>query len=195
MVQSLLKKNSIGLIRRNQLAKSLKLPKSNKPFKAINILLEQNALKKYAKINNIEKQNSYKGDYMIELTRDVFLKGYFESLLPYFNNLQKLTEPISEIKTMEALDLLFKVKPELSNFLFDFKDPHKIDLEAYMNQNFTFNVSLDKFAKLTGRSLATIKRDFQKTFSDSPGRWLTKKRLEEAHFLLDKKTKSLQRYI
>src|SRR5690606_13934820 len=131
------KKDSIGLIRRNQLAKSLKLPESNgKPFKAINILLDQNALKKYASINNIEKQNRYQGEYIIDLTGDIFLKGYFESLLPYFDNLHMLTATISEIKTMEAIELLLKIQPELINFLFDFNDPHKIDLEAYMNQNF-----------------------------------------------------------
>lgn len=186
----ILKKDNLGLIRRNQLVKSLKFPDPNgKPFKAINILLVQNTLKKYASIHNIGKQDRYRGDYIVDLTGDVLLRGYLVSLLPYFNNHQILTEAISDIKTMGAIELLLRVKPELIDFLFDFNDPHKIDLEAYMIQNFTFNVSLDKFAKLTGRSLATFKRDFRKTFNDSPGQWLTKKRLEEAHFLIDKKNK------
>ncbi|WP_308993466.1 AraC family transcriptional regulator [Mariniflexile litorale] len=184
------KKNSIGLIRRNQLAKSMKFPESNgKPFKAINILLDQNALKKYASIYTIKKQDRYKGDYIIDLTKNSFLKDYLESLLPYFDNPELLTGEISENKTIEAVKLLLKAKPELFSFLFDFNDPHKIDLEAFMVQNFTFNVTLNKFAKLTGRSLATFKRDFRKTFNDSPSQWLTKKRLEEAHYLIAKKNK------
>ena len=51
--------------------------------------------------------------------------------------------------------------------LFDFNEPFKIDLEAYMNMNYTFNVPMEKFAKLTGRSLATFKRDFKKIFNAS----------------------------
>ncbi|PXX26349.1 AraC family transcriptional regulator [Arenibacter sp. ARW7G5Y1] len=184
------KKNSIGLIRRNQLAKSMKLPEAKgKPFRAINILLDQNALWKYASTHAIENNNRYHGDYIIDLTKDVLLKDYLESLLPYIDNPQMLTRAISEHKILEAIELLLKVKPELISFLFDFNDPHKIDLEAYMIQNFTFNVPLEKFAKLTGRSLATFKRDFRKTFNDSPRQWLTKKRLEEAHFLMNTKHK------
>ncbi len=41
-----------------------------------------------------------------------------------------------------------------------------------------FNMSLEKFGYLTGRSLTTFKRDFFKTFKTTPQRWLTQKRLE-----------------
>ncbi len=60
----------------------------------------------------------------------------------------------------------------------------KIDLEAFMNRNFHFNVELKRFAYLTGRSLATFKRDFEKIFHVSPSRWLLQKRLQEAHHLI-----------
>jgi AraC family transcriptional regulator, exoenzyme S synthesis regulatory protein ExsA len=50
-----------------------------------------------------------------------------------------------------------------------------------------FNVPIEKFAKLTDRSLATFKRDFQKIFNSPPQRWLLKKRLELAHFLIAQK--------
>jgi AraC-like DNA-binding protein len=41
---------------------------------------------------------------------------------------------------------------------------------------------MEKFGYLTGRSLTTFKRDFKKTFSTTPQKWLTKKRLELAHY-------------
>jgi AraC family transcriptional regulator, exoenzyme S synthesis regulatory protein ExsA len=58
-----------------------------------------------------------------------------------------------------------------------------------MNQNYQFNVNLDRFAYLTGRSLATFKRDFGKLFNTSPHQWLLQKRLQEAHYLISEKGK------
>jgi AraC-like DNA-binding protein len=78
----------------------------------------------------------------------------------------------------------------LKDILFDFSDPYKIDLEAFMNKNFHFNVTLDRFAYLTGRSLATFKRDFQKTFNTSPRNWLQQRRLQEAYYLITEKGKT-----
>jgi AraC-like DNA-binding protein len=48
-------------------------------------------------------------------------------------------------------------------------------------------VALSRFAYLTGRSLATFKRDFEKLFRTSPSRWLQQRRLQEAHYLLKEK--------
>jgi AraC-like DNA-binding protein len=59
-----------------------------------------------------------------------------------------------------------------------------VDLAGFMEQNFMYNLPLEKFAYLTGRSLTTFKKDFKSVFNDSPGRWLTAKRLELAHYQL-----------
>lgn len=59
-----------------------------------------------------------------------------------------------------------------------------------MNKNFHFNVEFNRFAYLTGRSLATLKRDFEKLFNTTPGRWLQHRRLQEAHYLIKEKGKA-----
>ncbi|MBO4906312.1 MAG: helix-turn-helix transcriptional regulator [Bacteroidaceae bacterium] len=60
----------------------------------------------------------------------------------------------------------------------------KIELKDYMEKNFRSDYSMTKFARATGRSLSTFKRDFKK-FSDlSPERWLTNRRLLAAYDLL-----------
>lgn len=56
-----------------------------------------------------------------------------------------------------------------------------------MQQNYMFNVSIDTPAKLTGRSRAGFKRDFEKMFRTSPGQWLKQKRLQEAYHLIKSK--------
>jgi AraC-like DNA-binding protein len=80
--------------------------------------------------------------------------------------------------------ILLETNPALSDLLFDFDAPGKVDLKAYMTQHYKFNVALGRFAYLTGRSLATFKRDFSLTFNTSPNKWLQQQRLNEAYFLL-----------
>jgi len=94
------------------------------------------------------------------------------------------------LKLKEAILLLLKVNPEMKDILFDFSEPEKIDLEAFMNRNFHFNVDLSRFAYLTGRSLTTFKRDFEKLFHLTPSRWLQQRRLQEAYYLIKEKGKA-----
>lgn len=185
------KERSIGLIKRNQLAKTTKIPAPGGIFKAINIVFTQDFLHRYAAENNIPPSLPYQSKGMMELKEDVFLKGYFDSLLPYFDEPHRMTDALADIKTREALELLLKTDKRCKELLFDFSEPFKIDLEAYMNKHFIYNVPLAQFAKLTGRSLATFKRDFQKTFQASPEKWLHQKRLEHAHYLISQKKQPL----
>jgi AraC-like DNA-binding protein len=183
-----MKEGTICIMRRNQLFKKLKKTGPNgEPPSLISIFLDQNSLHEYAAENNIPKQSAYKGKAMIDLTGNVFLKGFFDSLLPYINDPKRLSAKIAELKTCEAVELLLQTGEIFSNFLFDFQEPYKIDLEAYMHQNYKYNISLSSFAKLTGRSLSTFKRDFTKIFETTPKKWLQQKRLEQAHFLISKR--------
>ncbi len=182
------KAGSIGLVRRNQLIKSIKVPPLDGEFRSVNIFLDQNFLRNYSAENKLEPVGKYTGDYIRILPADPFIKGYFDSLMPYFDPAATLPQaPLADLKTKEAVELLLRLDPDLKNFLFDFSEPYKIDLEAYMNKHYMFNVPTAQFAQLTGRSLASFKRDFEKVFQTSPGQWLQQKRLSEAHYLISQK--------
>ena len=183
-----MKEGTICLMRRNELFKKLKKAGPNgEPPSLISIFLDQKTLRQYASENDVPKQRAYKGKAMIDLTGNVFLKGFFDSLLPYVDDLKKLTAKIAELKTCEAIELLLQAGDVYRKFLFDFQEPHKIDLEMYMNHNFKYNIPLSSFAKLAGRSLSTFKRDFTKIFETTPEKWLQQKRLEQAHYLISKR--------
>jgi len=181
------KAGTIGLVRKNQLLKSVKIPPADGLFKSINIDLNQEVLRQYSNEHNIMADKPYENLVAVNLGNDPFLKGYFESLLPYFEQQKPLRSAIAQLKTQEAIELLLAAEPNLKNLLFDFSEPHKIDLEAFMNQHYTYNVSQSQFAKLTGRSLASFKRDFEKIFHCAPGQWLLQKRLREAYYLIKEK--------
>ncbi len=81
----------------------------------------------------------------------------------------QVTQAVGVLKIKEAVYLLLNIMPELRSFLFDFSDPYKLDLEKFMLQNFHYNVPVEKFARLTGRSLAGFKRDFKSSSAWRPG--------------------------
>lgn len=178
---------SLRLIRRNQLVKFLKHPPKNGEFKSISLYLDQKILKDFSLEYGLSSGGKYQGLPIIDLKKTTLLSNYCNSLIEYqqTNNLEN--QQIIELKIKEGLLLLLQSNPELKNILFDFADPFKIDLEAFMNSNYHFNVHLERFAYLTGRSLATFKRDFEKTFGSTPRRWLQHKRLEEARYLIAEK--------
>ncbi|WP_231424720.1 AraC family transcriptional regulator [Pedobacter sp. Leaf250] len=152
-------------------------------------ILKDEILREYALEKQLDTGAKYHGKKNIFLPENAYLKGFFDSLLPHVQYPKTLENPLSILKVKEAIELLLLGKPELKNFIFDFSEPHKIDLEKFMLANFRFNVPIAKFAKLTGRSLAGFKRDFLKTFGISPRQWLQHKRLTAAHHELEKKNR------
>ncbi len=181
---------ALRFVKRNRLLKFNKQPPENGDFRSLSIYLTQEVLKNFAREFNYEAGPHEAGDAVLELPPDPLLKSYIDSLLPYENANKPFNKPLLDLKLKEAILVLLQTAPELKDILFDFDAPGKIDLAAFMNKNFHFNVQLSRFAYLTGRSLASFKRDFEKIFHTSPSRWLQKRRLEEAHYLIKHKGKA-----
>ncbi|WP_433829034.1 helix-turn-helix domain-containing protein [Flavobacterium anhuiense] len=183
-----IKPGDYGIARRNHLAKYTKQPE-NGEFKKIYILFEQDFLRTFNETYQFKIENKKTTGGIIELNKNVLVKNFIQSLTPYFTEKGTIEEQFLNVKRTELLLILLKVNPELANIMFDFSNPEKIDLEAFMVRNFRFNVSIERFAYLTGRSLSAFKRDFEKIFNATPSHWLVQKRLEEAYHLIDKKNK------
>ena len=181
-----LEPGSIGIMRKNTLLKTKKHPSlDGKPFKSISLFLTEEELKSFALKNSIPVQERFTGDPLFEIPKEGLFSGFFQSLIPYFDQPDYFTPKIAELKTNETIELLLQLNTSFFRaYLFDFSEPHKIDLEGFMQRNFLFNIPIAEFARLTGRSLSTFKRDFSKVFADSPEKWLRKRRLSEAHSLL-----------
>lgn len=178
------------LIRKHQLAQLTKNPLDGSDYQTIVIALQDDILRTMALEECFEVTRKYAGAPNTILPDTDFLRGYFLSVMPYIRNpVEKITTAMGILKVREGVQLLLHAMPALKDQLFDFSEPHKVDLEKFMLGNFHFNVPIEKFARLTGRSLAGFKRDFQKTFGASPRQWLQEKRLTEAHHLIEKKHK------
>ncbi len=184
-----LKKNQVLLAQKNQLAKSIKIPAADKVYKSMSVIIADATLRQYALNNSIHENKHYTGEKNLLLKPGALLKSYFQSLLPYVEQSEKISKKLAAIKTNEAMELLLHLKPSLKSFLFDFSGSYKIDLEKFMLQNYHYNVPIEHFAKLTGRSLAAFKRDFKNVFQTSPRKWLQEKRLIEAYHLIHEKNR------
>ncbi|MBS0030954.1 helix-turn-helix domain-containing protein [Chitinophaga sp. 22321] len=174
-------------IRRNQLLKFFKQPPENGEFKTISVYLDEETLRSFSMEYGYTADKPVDTDVVIELKPNPLYKSYMQSLQPYEQLSETGNEDLMTLKLKEAILILLKANPELKNVLFDFSAPGKLDLEAFMQQNFHFNVEMKRFAYLTGRSLATFKRDFEKIFHSSPSRWLLQKRLQEAYYQIKEK--------
>lgn len=174
-------------IRRNHLLKFLKQPPENGELKSVSVYLDEETLRDFSMEYGYTADKQVEGPVLTVLKPDPLYKSYMQSLQPYDSLNESGNDDLLKLKLKEAILILLKVNPELKNVLFDFSEPGKIDLEAFMLQNYHFNVAMKRFAYLTGRSLATFKRDFEKIFHTSPSRWLQKKRLQEAYYLIKEK--------
>ncbi|MVM29013.1 helix-turn-helix domain-containing protein [Spirosoma sp. HMF4905] len=176
------------LARKNRLARYT-IEKGIDEFEPIIVCLEERFLKSFQEKHKIETVNFRSSDTFIKINKNKLIPNFIRSLKPYYNKITKIDQAFEDVKNEELLIILLQNQPELAGIFFNYSIPEKIDLEEFMNRNYKFNVSIQRFAYLTGRSLSAFKRDFKAIFNEPPNQWLVKKRLQEAYLLINKKNK------
>jgi len=156
-------------------------------------------------ISNVIKENSasipkWKAestDTVSYLNLDEVLSAYFPSVLSYFAKVEPPPGNLLEIKFKELiLDLFLSPnnKP-LCSYFKSLCDGSKSSIREVMQSNFTYNMKLEEFAYLSGRSITSFKKDFINTFNCTPGKWLLKRRLEHAKYLLELTDKNINELV
>jgi AraC family transcriptional regulator, exoenzyme S synthesis regulatory protein ExsA len=125
-------------------------------------------------------------DTVLCLHLDEVLSAYFLSVLSYFYKKEQPPCNLLEIKFKELiLDLVLSAQnASLCDYFKSLCDRRKTSLQEIVESNFMYNMKLKEFAYLSGRSLSAFKSDFINTFHCPPGKWLLKRRLEHAKYLL-----------
>lgn len=181
------KAGDIRFARKNRLSRFIKDPTPDGIFRSVAICIDQQTLEQLQGQFKPSEIHTANPDNVFLLKPNRLFHNYLDSLLPYLENGQAIGSELVKTKIREAILIFLETNPDLRNILFDFREPGKIDLEAYMNEHYLFNGDLKEFAYLTGRSLSTFKRDFHELYGTTPSRWLLKKRLEDAHYLIKEK--------
>lgn len=175
-----------GFARKNRLGR-YKKEKEDGELEKVFIFFDEEFLRMFQEKHKPKILKFIPTDTMVEINKSELIPTFISSLLPYYTHGGNIDPKFSDIKREELLMILLQNQPELSGIFFDFGKPAKINLEAFMNRNYKFNVSIERFAYLTGRSISAFKRDFKAIFNQTPNRWLVQKRLQEAYFLIEKK--------
>ncbi|MBK8503955.1 MAG: helix-turn-helix transcriptional regulator [Saprospiraceae bacterium] len=132
-------------------------------------------------------------DAFIEIKITEATRAFFYSILPYFS---QQPPPSAELLELKFKELLFNILSDSDNagllaYISSVSDQHKPPLYEIMEANYVFNMSITEFARITQRSVSTFKRDFERHYHTSPGRWLTEKRIGYAKMLLDTSKKNI----
>jgi AraC-like DNA-binding protein len=174
-----------GIARKNRLGRLD--PRQHHEAEKVIFVFDEPFLKAFQEKHGLVAAKFNVAESFLRIAENKLIPDFIHSLLPYYNEEGKMDKAFFDVKREELLLILLQGQPELSGVFFDYGMPSKIDLERFMNRNYTYNVSMERFAYLTGRSLSAFKRDFKQIFNDTPNRWLVQRRLREAHFLIVKK--------
>ncbi len=125
-------------------------------------------------------------DMFIRIELDEVTRTSFYSMLPYFTQKKPPSEKLLELKLKE---LLLNILSNPSNkqmlaYILHLNDDIKTPIWLIMEKNYTYNLTLKEYARISSRSLAAFKRDFFEYYRTTPGKWLTNKRLTHAKMLL-----------
>jgi AraC-like DNA-binding protein len=122
------------------------------------------------------------------------LQGFFLSMSAYF---AETREPDPSLLELKFKELVLNIadngvnKDLLSYFCTLLHGPQSILLQRVMEDNFCYNLKLEVYAELCNRSLSAFKRDFEKNFNCTPGKWLLEKRLQHGLNLLHNQQKTV----
>lgn len=139
------------------------------------------------------RKKTGQSDSIIPLQPNPTLTLYFQSVFAYFGNKSIPPAPLLELKFRELILNIVSSKGNelLSAYLLSLCEDNKAGIREIMERNFIYNMKLEEFARLSGRSLTSFKRDFIATFKTTPGKWLARKKLDHARHLLETTDKNI----
>jgi AraC-like DNA-binding protein len=170
----------------------------NTPFCVILFFLTEDFITNtLASIIQPENENSYSSDdfpTIFPVTTDDSIHAFFQSVVPFFYQSNSINKTLLELKFRE---LLMHVTGNPANkSITGFFHSMLINdsagrMRKVMEENFCYNLKLEDYARLCGKSLSSFKRSFDDIYKTSPGQWLLEKRLNHARILIRNTTKPI----
>ncbi len=123
---------------------------------------------------------------IIPIHGDKLLHMFYQSIVPYFTAEEAVPVELIELKFKELLVHLLRnpANAVLHNYFLTIKHQHATSISEIMENNFSYNLTLEAYAKMTNRSISSFKRDFQSIYKTTPGKWVIQKKIEHAQKLL-----------
>lgn len=153
-------------------------------YDSLMIFLKDDCIISFMKLAEIKScKTAEKVSIMVKPVKER-IQGFLFSLKPYFNEIENIDAGLIKLKILEVLYDISSTDKHLLHQLLQMKQPVKFDLSSIMEENYASPISLPELAYLSGRSLASFKRDFKAIYNIPPSDWIRKRRLEKAKELL-----------
>jgi AraC-like DNA-binding protein len=166
-------------------------------WRSMNLYIPDNYLRPlirdYYKYYKGKSLNSHTSDYIFELEVNEMTSDFRESMLASFTQQPAVDEELLEERFRELFYSILSNKHNhtLVSYLNNLADRQKTSLFEIMETNYMYNLSLQEYAKIANRSLATFKREFKTLFYTTPSKWLINKRLDYAQLMLNTTKKNV----
>lgn len=177
----IMKENTMLLLKKNTL---VQYDKSG-DYESMLFFLKDEFLQDFIRIANIKDVTSKDAVSLSIKPVNERMRKFFESLIPYFAEPDNVDEGLLKIKMLELLYDVAAADKELLQQLLQMKKPAKTDLAEVVEANFASPITIEQLAYLSGRSLASFKRDFNDIYNMPPSEWIRIKRLNKAKEALE----------
>ncbi|TNJ45277.1 helix-turn-helix transcriptional regulator [Tamlana fucoidanivorans] len=114
------------------------------------------------------------------------LETLYHSFFSYLKEGKQISQKIIELKFREMLLNICSSQSnsDIKNVFYTIAQNVDGTIERVMEEQFIYNLKVDEFARLCGKSMSSFKREFQKIYNTTPGKWLLAKRLNLASNLM-----------
>ncbi|MEM9361375.1 MAG: AraC family transcriptional regulator [Bacteroidota bacterium] len=120
-----------------------------------------------------------------KIPQKTIIDEYIKGLLFYFENPTLINDDLIVLKLKELILLLHNINyPGIRELLKSLFDPVVLNFKAIIQSQLFEELEIKDYADLTNMSISTFKRRFKDIFKDTPGHYITTKRLEKAAELL-----------
>ncbi|MCS3801632.1 AraC family transcriptional regulator [Niastella sp. OAS944] len=171
-----MKENSMLLLKKNTL---IQYNKSG-AYESMMFFLKDEFLQDFIRIANIKDISDTEAAPLAVKPVNERMQKFFESIIPYFTEPANVDEGLLKIKMLELLYDVAATDKDLLQQLLQMKKPVKANLAEIVEANFASPITIEQLAYLSGRSLASFKRDFNDIFNMPPSEWIRLKRLNKA---------------
>jgi AraC-like DNA-binding protein len=156
-------------------------------YQAVIIYCSDEVLRKFClKYFPAGERTSIKASPYLKIQTNELLDNFRDQYLGYFNKDFSNLEAILQVKLYELLLLLLsgENREEVKTWLQAIAFERPMEIGHIVKKHLFHQLTLEEFAKLSGRSLASFKRDFQALYHTSPKKWIHQQRLIHAKMLL-----------
>jgi AraC-like DNA-binding protein len=159
----------------------------DQPYECIVIFVKDSFIRRFLHdhIKDSKEINSTVADFLI-VPSSPLLDSFKAQYKCYFDQEVTLLKEIMDVKLQELFLLLSgsSLKKEVLSFLHSALAEHELSLDYLMRRYLLQQLSIEQLARVSGRSLAKFKRDFQQEFQCTPRQWINQERIAYSSTLL-----------